>query len=92
MSARHGRFAAHGQPRRVVHLRGRGVFQYATNPAAMMDAIRGIARATLDLPSEVIVHVKDGKPLTAEGARLLGVPWPREKAEVESGSTAGGVA
>jgi hypothetical protein len=23
----------------------------------------------------VIVHVKDGKPLTARGAELLGVPW-----------------
>ncbi len=22
-----------------------------------------------------VVHVKNGKPLTAEGARLLGVPW-----------------
>jgi hypothetical protein len=23
-----------------------------------------------------IIHVKDGKPLTPEGARMLGVPWP----------------
>jgi hypothetical protein len=23
----------------------------------------------------VIVHVKDGKPITARGAELLGVPW-----------------
>jgi hypothetical protein len=24
------------------------------------------------------VHVKDGKPLTAQGARMLGVPWSAE--------------
>ena len=23
-----------------------------------------------------VIHVKDGKPLTAHGAKLLGVPWP----------------
>jgi hypothetical protein len=23
-------------------------------------------------------HVKDGKPLTEHGAKLLGVPWPRQ--------------
>ena len=23
-----------------------------------------------------VIHVKDGKPLTAYGAKLLGVPWP----------------
>ena len=24
-----------------------------------------------------VQHVKDGKPLTALGAKLLGVPWPQ---------------
>lgn len=31
-------------------------------------------RIELD-PGEGVVHVKDGKPLTAHGAKLLGVPW-----------------
>lgn len=26
-----------------------------------------------------VVHVKDGKPLTAHGAKLLGVPWPQDQ-------------
>jgi hypothetical protein len=26
-----------------------------------------------------VLHVKDGKPLTAHGAELLGVPWTRRK-------------
>jgi hypothetical protein len=27
----------------------------------------------------VVEHVRDGKPLTAKGAAILGVPWPPEK-------------
>jgi hypothetical protein len=34
------------------------------------------ARKELDLsPNEGVIHVQNGKPLTAHGAKLLGVPW-----------------
>jgi len=33
--------------------------------------------ATKLLSSSPVVHARDGKPLTAHGAKLLGVPWPR---------------
>ena len=50
-----------------------------SNPAALADLIRRRiqARNTAESHAEdgLVVHVRDGKPLTAHGAKLLGVPW-----------------
>lgn len=54
-----------------------------SNSAALGDAIR---KKILDREfamayraDGLVVHVCDGKPLTAHGAALLGVPWDGEK-------------
>lgn len=52
-----------------------------TNSLALGDMIRRklVNRALSEaMRAEAVEHVKDGKPLTAHGARLLGVPWPAE--------------
>ena len=51
-----------------------------SNAVVLGDAIRKqIIRteyAKAHAADGLIVHVKDGKPLTAEGAKMLGVSWP----------------
>lgn len=34
-----------------------------------------------------VVHVKDGKPLTPEGARMLGVTWPGNERRLGNGTS-----
>ena len=51
-----------------------------SNAAALGDAlIKAIVsreEALSHRTENLTVHVKNGKPLTAKGAKLLGVPWP----------------
>lgn len=45
-----------------------------------LDAIVRIAHKkaeAAEIAGSGTVHVRDGKPLTAHGAKLLGAPWPR---------------
>ena len=56
----------------------RGVLTLSS-PQAVGDMIqrRIVKREEFEaLQGEPVVHVKNGKPLTAQGAKLLGVPWP----------------
>jgi hypothetical protein len=52
-----------------------------SSPHALGDAVRAamVKRIEFQLEQGVAVrHVKDGKPLTAHGAELLGMPWEGE--------------
>ena len=60
----------------------RRIMGYST-PAALGDALRReiLKReyAKAHHADGLVVHVRNGKPLTAKGAALLGVPWDGEK-------------
>jgi hypothetical protein len=59
----------------------RGGVLTVSNAIAAGDLIRSMIVHREEFESKQstpIIHVKDGKPLTAHGARLLGVPWPQK--------------
>jgi hypothetical protein len=53
-----------------------GYSDAATLGDAVRKAIISAELARFHRSDGLVIHVKDGKPLTAEGARRLGVPWP----------------
>ena len=66
---------------KVLNLEGNHILNYYT-PQAMGDAIMRTLRRREEfkaMQGEPVVHVKNGKPLTAYGAKLLGVPWHEPK-------------
>jgi hypothetical protein len=72
-----------GVPHRTHYSRGfvlpQRVLGYSS-PAALGDAVRkAIINREIALSHRgdgLMIHVKDGKPLTEKGAKMLGVAWP----------------
>jgi hypothetical protein len=60
----------------IIPVEGAGRLGYTADGLAAMVQRRLLARATKEaLQQPAQVHVKNGRPLTAKGAYMLGVPW-----------------